>query len=421
MIARALIAAAWALLATQDPLADVGPARPDPRVAQASPDAAAPAPLALPADGAPASAAAAYESALAALAARFPERVTLRTIGESREGLAIRVLVVSDAGGADDDSRPGLLLCGELGARLEDEPARITGDAVGPLALVRRLGELLERAGREPELAALLDATSLYLVAAPEPDRWFEPAPERAAPGARRVLPDRNFPAGWEPERRGGGASGAYPLSEPESRALAAFLRAQPNVAGVLVVPLEGPERLAGNGANAVAPLALRAAQGAELPAGGFARHCAQLAGAAVFRDDLSGGRVVEALRALPRLALGPATVERLRESLWVVDLPVENEGLLATAGPDLRARWSGASARFRVGGARLVSAATREPGGAAFRPARVRADGGALLDLEGGARELLRVVVEAPEGAVLEVELASLRAGTARASVPLR
>jgi hypothetical protein len=43
---------------------------------------------------------------------------------------------------------------------------------------------------------------------------------------------NRNFPAGWRPEFRQYGA-GEYPLSEPESRAVAEFILAHPNIAGM--------------------------------------------------------------------------------------------------------------------------------------------------------------------------------------------
>ena len=43
---------------------------------------------------------------------------------------------------------------------------------------------------------------------------------------------NRNFPAGWRPEFRQYGA-GDYPLGEPESRAVADFLLAHPNIAGM--------------------------------------------------------------------------------------------------------------------------------------------------------------------------------------------
>lgn len=43
---------------------------------------------------------------------------------------------------------------------------------------------------------------------------------------------NRNFPAGWRPEFRQYGA-GDYPLSEPESRAIADFILAHPNISGM--------------------------------------------------------------------------------------------------------------------------------------------------------------------------------------------
>lgn len=43
---------------------------------------------------------------------------------------------------------------------------------------------------------------------------------------------NRNFPAGWRPEFRQYGA-GDYPLSEPESRAVAEFILCHPNIAGM--------------------------------------------------------------------------------------------------------------------------------------------------------------------------------------------
>ncbi len=52
------------------------------------------------------------------------------------------------------------------------------------------------------------------------------------APPGQRLDFNRNFPANWQPEVRQEGA-GDYPFSEPETRALAEFVHAHPNIWGV--------------------------------------------------------------------------------------------------------------------------------------------------------------------------------------------
>lgn len=61
--------------------------------------------------------------------------------------------------------------------------------------------------------------------------RHVRPAAVKAAPGEFGLDFNRNYPASWSPEERG---AGPYPLSEPETRAVADFVLAHPNI-GVIM------------------------------------------------------------------------------------------------------------------------------------------------------------------------------------------
>jgi hypothetical protein len=55
----------------------------------------------------------------------------------------------------------------------------------------------------------------------------------RIAPRKERLDLNRNFPAGWRPEQEQSGA-GPFPASEPEVRALVAFIASHPNITGAI-------------------------------------------------------------------------------------------------------------------------------------------------------------------------------------------
>lgn len=137
--------------------------------------------------------------------------VRWRTIGESVEGRSIRLAV------AGSGPRGVLVLAGLHG----DEPA-------GP-PLVERL--LAEVEGRP----ALLAGQRLLALPAANPDGLAA----RSRTNARGIDLNRNFPHRWRPSRQGRYHGGAAPLSEPESRAIAALIAAErPAVIVAIHAPL---------------------------------------------------------------------------------------------------------------------------------------------------------------------------------------
>ena len=60
----------------------------------------------------------------------------------------------------------------------------------------------------------------------------FDGVEVKQAPAKQGLDFNRNFPANWEPQSKQGGA-GEYPFSEPETRALAEFIIAHPNICGL--------------------------------------------------------------------------------------------------------------------------------------------------------------------------------------------
>jgi hypothetical protein len=394
------------------------------------------------------------QAALESIAGAYPELVRLESMGRSRGGRELWVVTLAAREGSDPAGRGALLVVGGLGA----------SDPHGVEMALFTLYDLVLNHARDPSVAELLRAATVYLVPCLDPDgraRLLEP-PTDGAPPPRGVALDRNFPAGWSPWLQGAG--GAYPLCEPESRALAEFELAHPNVAIVQTyaesaATLSDAGGTAGGLALATADAALhaavsaRAAQQLEQPAllvsaaqapppgGSLLAHAVGDRGALGF-VSLVGGRGEPRLpqvqelfglarraaghtmllgRCLPRLEIAAPVVTRLRNELWQVDVQVSNAGLLATAGPTARARRLVAPPRFELGGGQLVAAAVGSAGEEGLRPLAQPGAAFELPEVPGGGRVQLRLVVAAPADSELSLSLVAPRSGRASGTVLLR
>lgn len=406
----------------------------------------------------------AFEAALTALEKSAPEWLKLESLGKSRGGRDLWLAIATDTRVGEAGKKPALFVFTDLAPSGPPEGASANApaprgeriDVGGPAAALAALDDLLDRARMDSSVQELLRRTVVYCLAAPDPDDAFA---ADAALGARASRLDRNFPFEWAPHVDGG----PYPLSEPESQALASFLVAHPNIAATLILSraelrpreatpdddcrLSPRERglcariaeLTGAPASglAIGGARLRPADDFARDDGSLAASCEGLLGAFAFLatgpvDPLAtstspdgahpvrGGDLVLTLaQSLPRLVAGPPALDRLRADTWMVDLVLENRGLLPSLSEALRARMC-ASVWLEAAGARVVAAALRRTSASSFEPLRAPSGRLFLGHLDASESCTLRLVVQAAEGGVLELGFDSLRAGRERVSVPL-
>lgn len=292
---------------------------------------------------------------------RWVSRVTWRDGDDAdeskREGPFLLALADHGEEGVVPRQRPALFFAG--GGR------GLHGDAVS-LTLAARL---VEEAAAGGDVARLLGASTIYLGVAFPPEL------------------DVDFPAGWRPPRMGGRGSSA-PLARPDSRALARFLGARPEIVSVARLRRAGmgPGQ-AWRGSFAPAPDRQAAASFLEVtkasavevslwPAagqggGGLLDWAYQAHGLFVWAlhepaleagdeldawVELAGKRLVAAVEALPRVRFGAPDVRSIGTDLWCVEVPVINEGRLPTS--SLLAERNGLWRRLhlRPQGVRLVA-----------------------------------------------------------------
>lgn len=379
---------------------------------------------------------------LAEVATKYPELVRVETLGQSEAGTQIPVVTLARLDGEDPLARPAMLVVAGFG----QEDLFSTELA---LALIRHV---LQENRRDPSVAELLDRCVLHVVPCLDVDlreRVFTAITDGKTEVAPRAVElDRNFPAGWDP--LGAAASGPYPLSVPEARALADFLVARPNIAVC--------QRFRGAGTRADAAPAwavpdLGAARelagelgfdGLESLAGGagsFLRFAYGERGALVFRapatferggpwalppvQDLAqlGRQAAQAslklTRALARLELGAPTISTLAPGQWTVELVLNNTGRLPTSTARARELGTASAPLLELTGARLVAAAlVRGEESIALPPKGTRLE---LPDLSGRESVTLRLFLSGDAGVEVTTSVRSTRAGSSRVSFALR
>lgn len=371
----------------------------------------------------------AIASELRALVAAHPTRARLETYGTSRAGEELVALAVGEGSAADVRARPAVLVVAGL-EPLQEKSSR------GPAGAVELARTLLERAERDPAYAAQFQRATLYVVADADPDA------REGRGGARACRIDRNFPSGWRAWQSADCPQGPYPLSEPETRALAKLALDRAQIAGVLELarvadvelasakqrePTLLEPRLALGAQSECAPPLELGANVLEREPGAFAAFARSRAGAGVVRFDVErcpdGGRAAaeiasRLLAELPVLAVRVRATERLRDRLWLVRASVENSGLVPTLGPEARAGRE-TSAWFGATNARVLAASIQGVNGAEH-DLRKRGERWFLGHLDGGERRELALVLEGEPGARVTLEAGSLRGGVARAEVVL-
>lgn len=393
----------------------------------------------------------AFQGEVSRLTERHPTRVSRLVVGTSRGGREIVVLAVTDAASGPLDAKPAVLLVTGLDPAFESRPA-------GPEAALYAARALLERAQSDAATAAWLSSSGVYILPAPDPDQTF--APDHTLPRACRL--DRNFPSGWRPWSSETCAQGPYPLSEPETQAIARYLSARTNIGGVVLLsrgkdlasqpvslePSESERILFGRvsadeaGANAdssgAAEANLRRALEFSSESGSLAAFCRSRMSAFVWPQNPFDGALVDTplgrapsdfarlvpslakvAAELPRIVCTVVKSERLRERLWKIDLEVQNLGLLSTLPETERARSQG-SVWFEAAGGRIAQVGVSR-GSSAQTNARARPPNSWFLGHLAGREKLdVFLVVEAAEGTNLELAFGTLRAGTSRCATIL-
>jgi hypothetical protein len=393
----------------------------------------------------------AFAAEVARLLALYPNRLKPLSLGKSRGGRDLTLLSITNFQSGPLDAKPAVLLVTGLDPAFDARPA-------GPEAALFAARALLERADVDAPTAAWLEKSGVYVLPAPDPDQTF--APDQALPRACRL--DRNFPCGWRPWSSETCAQGPYPLSEPETQALARFLAARTNVGGVLLlsrgkdlvpepVPLEANEcerilfgriaaeqAAAGVDAHATTEALVGRALEFAQESGSLAAFCRSRLSAFVWpfnpfdsaAADTPQGRapsdftrlapgIAKLGAELPRIACAVLKTERLRERLWKIDLEIENQGLLPTLSAAERAQSQG-SVWFEVAGGRVAQVGLSR-GGAAEVNAKPRPPNSWILGhLDGREKVKVFVIVEAAEATNLDVVFGTLRAGTTRCTTTL-
>lgn len=386
-------------------------------------------------------------AALRALVQAYPELLALQSLGTSREGRELWMVTAAGPGPLAPEDRSALLALGGRGGE----------DVHGAEMALFTLFELVQNHARDPEVARVLATHTLYVIPALDPDGRAAVLGDAPRGEAEAVQPDRNLPTDWSPWARG---AGPYPLSEPESRALADFLAAHPNVAVLQTYSAAEPRRTALRGARlpeadlalyerTLAHVAARVDEPGHVtafcdlvpaPGSAAAYACVEL-GAFGFEVEVAGRerdelpqpyeiyllarrawQVTLALAdALPRLTCEAPSVSRLKGDQWQVAVRIANAGILPTAGAQARRRSVVQPPRLRAEGGTLIAAALREPGGQVMQPLVLRDGAPRLLEVPGGGSLDLDLFLTAPAETELALELAAPRAGTAAATVVLR
>lgn len=389
-----------------------------------------------------------FEASLGRIAAAYPDLMRVRSLGKSRGGKDLWLAAVGDTAEGDPGRRPAALVITALGTVPPRSPApNLHGAAhpsadprpAGPEAVVFALASLLERARTDRAVRERLQRSTLYFLPAPDPDSAFPPTEADAAPAPRPPRLDRNFPAGWEPYDAEPGARGPYALCEPESRTLARFLLDRNNLSIVVDVSAAGPSLEAPKGAASARPAVDPPGAPIPEPPGSLEAFCRETLNATVVRAEPWTGAIrtgpsgtapegffaLESLLEgtldeLPRLECGSARIERLRPDLWIVDVPLSNPGRYSTFGRGSPAAPVGV-VRLNAGGARVVACALRHGENESYEALRGTRTGYSLGHLEARATVGVRLVVQAEEGATVDLTVDSPRSGSARASVVLR
>lgn len=367
------------------------------------------------------------------LAGEHPERLSLSSLGTSRGGNELWIVTLGATQVGHPSERPALFLCADLESGTD-------GRRSGPGAGLFVARTLLERARSDETIARLFERATLYIAFAPDPDGLL------GAQDGRGL--NRNFPVDWAPfvEAASADASrdqGPYPLSEPESLALARFLIEHPSVtATVLWTRRAGTSQgtCTASEKAALTELGFDYELRRELcrlmllcrAPGSLGLFCHLRLGNHVIAYEAHRGQAADGplgpapsgypgfcrlalslLEELPRLEIGEARIERLRTDLWQVDLPVGIQVALASPPLDLAIRRRGPGAELEVVGAELELVALESERARGFKALEEALHEVPLGVLESGQATTVRLIVRAEAGTELTLSARALGSGS--------
>jgi hypothetical protein len=300
---------------------------------------------------------------LAEVVERFPDRARFVAYGVDGAGAPLWALRI---GAAAQGERPALTVVPALDEELDD-------------ALLVALAA---------ELCAAADAPC---------DWWLVAAP---LAGGARASRARDFPAGWTPPPD---VRGAFPLSAPETRALAEHLVYLPRAAGV--VELRRGAAPAGDGGT----LLRFAREHLDLPAESVP---------ATGDGPRLAARLARFAEGCAQLEVRDAVVRRLAPELWEVECTLGNAGRFAAAPARTPPAHPARRVTVRCRGPLLLAGALEGEEG--FRALARDARRWDLGPLPGGSAARVRLVVRGAPGELLTLEVGAARARGARASIEL-
>lgn len=349
-------------------------------------------------DGAPPVDAAAFAARLAELAAAYPETLSYASAGRDARGGELWYATLTRAP-VDERARLPALLCAPRSLH--------GGDAASATALLHQCAGLADAAAEQPVIAEALAHAVVHALFWLRPERVFVNAPGRPE--------ELDFPAGWA----FASAARPFPLADAETRAVANFVLAHPEIA---IAAWSSDADLA---PEPSAFVLIDAAAGA---GGSFERFVDEYLGVSSVRLFRAGATPAETralagagfpllLRALPHLGAARERTERLQPDVWAFDVRITNAGLAGTLEGSASVREL-SSVRASLSGGELAGAALGS--GAGFEPVPVRAGRVELGHLAGGAARTLRVFVRGAAGANARLELTSLRAGSTSVALNL-
>lgn len=196
-----------------------------------------------------------YTALVERLLLEFPDHLRAQSLGKSRTGRDLWLLIASDMRIGDPSQKPAVCVCSDLSSPAlgpgtsnlaprdpsrspTSAPALAAGGSkgAGPEAALYLVAKLLSDARTKPELSTLLQDSTLYVLPAMDPEQACPAQPSTADASPRACRLDRNFPVDWQPWGDAPGAQGPYPLSEPESQSIALFLAQRANVSAVVLL-----------------------------------------------------------------------------------------------------------------------------------------------------------------------------------------
>jgi len=362
-----------------------------------------------------------------------PDWARLESLGNTRGGREVPLLILSDLSSGSPVDRPALLLLEESGS-----------SALGAEELTEFARTLVERAAKDPSVLALLQRAAILIAPVPDPDALAEP-------GLPKVRFSRNFPLGWQPETLVEGA-GYRPLHLLGTRHFARLLQRERRL--TLVIGVSPDLRPGRPYASSELPERDRRLYDALLvrlrqpdigllpwsrlasPGGSFLDTAYQAYGVLGFGlalhspgarpfSERAFGVVRELVYRLARIEMTLEEPRRLGSGDWQLDVEFHNPQVMPTLSALGQGRHVPAETWLSLEGAILVASSTRRSGESGVFDATTFPEPSddlrlSLGVLQGGETVRVRLIVSGETGSTLKVLGRAPRAGSVEGRVVL-